>query len=335
MLRTGRTLRGRAVRQLGQDRSGLQYLYGPVPSRRLGRSLGVDLVPFKTCTYDCAYCQLGPTTCLTTERRNHADPDGIIDELEWKLASAGTPDTITLAGSGEPTLHSGIGGLIDRIKTVTRIPVTVLTNGSLLWMPEVRDSLMAADRVIPSLDAGSADVFRAVNRPHPGIDFERMVEGLAAFTSAFKGAVWLEVFLLKGVTDAPSETDKIASLVSRLRPSRVQLNTVTRPARDGFAKAVPREALEALAARFDPAAEVIAAYRASGSIEGDTVSEADIRNLLARRPCTLEDIADGLAVREMVLLKQLDEWMRAGIVRVVAKDGRSLYVLAGTERPPA
>ncbi|MBN2202002.1 radical SAM protein [bacterium] len=319
------------MRKLGQDRSGLQYLYGPVPSRRLGRSLGVDLVPFKTCTYDCVYCQLGPTTCLTTERRNHADTDGIIDELEWKLASAGTPDTITLAGSGEPTLHSGIGGLIDRIKTVTRIPVTVLTNGSLLWMPEVREALMEADRVIPSLDAGDEQTFKTVNRPHPGIDFERMVDGLAAFTAAFKGAVWLEVFLLKGVTDKPAQAASIAACSAKIRPSRIQLNTVTRPAPDGFARAVPREALEALAERFDPAAEVIAAYRTAGPVEGDTVSEEEIRGLLARRPCTLEDIAAGLAVREMVLLKQLDEWMHDGIVRVVAQDGKCLYVLTGTQ----
>lgn len=289
----------------------------------------------KTCTYDCSYCQLGPTTCLTTERRDHADADGIIDELEWKLASCGTPDTITLAGYGEPTLHAGIGGLIGRIKAVTRIPVTVLTNGSLLWMPEVREALMDADRVIPSLDAGGAETFRAVNRPHPAIDFERMVDGLAAFTAAFKKSVWLEVFVLKGATDSLAEASAIAACAAKIRPERIQLNTVTRPAPDGFASAVPVRELETLASLFGPAAEVIAGYRASGPVEEDAVSDADLIGLLTRRPCTLDDIADGLAIRRMVVLKQLDAWIHSGNVRMTVKDGKCFYVMIGTEVPPA
>ncbi len=143
-----------------------KYLYGPVPSRRLGRSLGIDLVPFKTCTYDCIYCQLGRTTNKTMERRPYVPVKDILSELKIKLAIGGSPDYISIAGSGEPTLHSDIGELIGKIKEITKIPVAVLTNGSLLYLPEVRAALMQADLVIPSLDAGDEELFHYVNRPH-------------------------------------------------------------------------------------------------------------------------------------------------------------------------
>jgi wyosine [tRNA(Phe)-imidazoG37] synthetase (radical SAM superfamily) len=206
-----------------------KYIYGPVPSRRLGRSLGIDLVPFKTCTYDCIYCQLGRTTNKTMERRSYVPIEDIIGELKIKLATGEHPHYITIAGSGEPTLHSEIGELIVRIKAMTKIPVTVLTNGSLLFMPEVRAALMQADLVIPSLDAGDETMFRYVNRPHPEISFDRMVNGLIDFTRDFPGDVWLEVLLLFGITGMADETRKIAAYAERIGPQRVQLNTVCRP----------------------------------------------------------------------------------------------------------
>jgi len=146
-----------------------QYIYGPVPSRRLGRSLGVDLVPFKTCTFDCVYCQLGRTTNRTMERKEWVPLEPVLTQLEAKLDLK--PDYITLAGSGEPTLYSKMSELIIRIKELTDVPVAVLTNGSLLWIPEVRDALLSADLVVPSLDAGSSELFRYVNRPHTNIEF--------------------------------------------------------------------------------------------------------------------------------------------------------------------
>jgi len=170
-----------------------KYVYGPVASRRLGRSLGVDLVPFKTCTYDCVYCQLGRTTHRTIQRGEYVPVDAVLAGLKAKLALGPKPDYISLAGSGEPTLHARIGDLIAGIKLMTRIPIAVLTNGSLLWVPEVQDALMEADLVLPSLDAGDEPMFQRVNRPHPEILFEGMVDGLAAFTARFRKLVWLEV----------------------------------------------------------------------------------------------------------------------------------------------
>jgi len=185
--------------------SDMRHVYGPVPSRRLGRSLGIDLVPFKVCTYDCIYCQLGRTTDLTLERKAYVTAENIMAELAPILTAADRPDYISLAGSGEPTLNSAIGEVIRRIKQQTEIPVAVLTNGALLWMAEVQQALLAADLVLPSLDAGDDGLFQKINRPHQALSFERMIDGLAAFTRRFAGAVWLEVLLLKGMTGTAAE----------------------------------------------------------------------------------------------------------------------------------
>ena len=207
--------------------AGRRHVYGPVPSRRLGRSLGVDLVPFKTCTYDCVYCQLGRTTDLTTGRREYVPVEEILAQLEEKLRTGPTPDYVSLAGSGEPTLHARIGELIAGIKSLTRTPVAVLTNGSLLGVRDVQDALMEADLVLPSLDAGDAELFQLVNRPHENVEFDDMVEGLVAFRERFAKPVWLEVMLLAGITGIRSEVEKIAALTHRIRPDRVQLNSNT------------------------------------------------------------------------------------------------------------
>lgn len=295
-----------------------RYVYGPVPSKRLGRSLGIDLVPFKTCTYDCIYCQLGRTTDKTTELKTYAPPDAICDELERKLSFGPLPDYISLAGSGEPTLNAGIGELIARIKGMTNIPVAVLTNGSLLWRDEVRTALMAADLVLPSLDAGDEDIFQYVNRPHQDISFERMISGLSDFVRVYPGPVWLEVFLLAGVTAIPSEIEKIDALLSKIRPERVQLNTATRPPVEEFAGAVSEDQMEDLKNLFSGTVEVISRRAPVNSSDLQTgTSTADIISLLRRRPCTLEGLSAGLAMQPAEALKHLDILCRQGSVTAV------------------
>ncbi len=274
-------------------------VYGPVPSRRLGRSLGVDLVPFKTCTYDCVYCQLGPTTDKTLRRQRFVDPADVVARVVERLVAE--PDIITIAGSGEPTLHSGIGKVIAGIKASTDIPVAVLTNGSLLGAPEVRRDLADADLVIPSLDAPDERLFRLVNRPHHELRFADVVDGMAAFRQGFSGQFWLEVFLLGGVTGLTNEVDRMAAIVARLSPERVQLNTVARPPAESFAEAVPADRLLEFAARFDPPAEVIAPIPAT--VNGLDATGADVLALIAHRPCTLEDIATGLGIHRNEALK--------------------------------
>jgi wyosine [tRNA(Phe)-imidazoG37] synthetase (radical SAM superfamily) len=275
-----------------------KYLYGPVPSRRLGRSLGIDLVPFKTCTYDCIYCQLGRTTSKTMERRPYAPIHDILDELKIKLATGEAPDYISLAGSGEPTLHSEIGELIGKIRELTEIPVAVLTNGSLLYLPEVREDLMRADLVIPSLDAGDHTIFQYVNRPHREISFDNMVNGLIDFTDDYPGQVWLEVLLVSGVTSMAADVEKIAGWANKISPARVQLNTVCRPAAEDYACAVACNQMNNLAGLFAGKVEIISDEHTSlYSNNGLRLATArEIIDLLARRPCTLDGICSGLGL---------------------------------------
>jgi len=308
-----------------------QHLYGPVPSRRLRRSLGIDLVPLKTCTYDCIYCQLGRTTNQTIERKEYVAVADILEELEQKLACGDTPDYITLAGSGEPTLHSGIADLIREIKAMSAIPVAVLTNGSLLWMEKVQDALMGADLVIPSLDAGDERLFRYVNRSHETISFDKMVDGLAAFTRRFSGEVWLEVLLLWGVTGILAETRKVASLVRRIAPSRVQLNTVVRPPSEDFAFSLSRAQLQALSSEFPGPVDIICETERSDAPAPfpNDVEDDDILALLRRRPCTYRDVARGLDIHVAEAIKHLDRLMAAGKTRTIFGRSRTFYVPAG------
>ncbi len=307
----------------------LHHVYGPVPSRRLGRSLGVDLVPFKTCTYDCIYCQLGPTTHLTLERQPYVPVEAILAEVKASLARGSAPEYIGLAGSGEPTLHSGIGELLQGIKAITSIPVAVLTNGSLLWMPEVRHALMQADLVLPSLDAGDPETFQRINRPEEGIFFTQMAEGLATFTRDFPGEVWLEVFLLAGINDSPASIANLAALARKIRPARVQLNTVTRPPAESLARALAPERLQELLSAFPGRVEIICEGAPEATpTETPEIEDTQILALLGRRPCTPRDVARGLGLHELETLKHLDRLVAAGKVGIVETGGRSYYTLA-------
>jgi wyosine [tRNA(Phe)-imidazoG37] synthetase (radical SAM superfamily) len=304
-----------------------KYVYGPVPSKRLGRSLGIDLAPFKTCSYDCIYCQLGRTTDKTAEPKSYATSEAICSELERKLSCGPPPDYISLAGSGEPTLNAGIGDLIAKIKGKTNIPIAVLTNGSLLWRGEVRDALMAADLVLPSLDAGDEDMFQYINRPHRDISFARVIAGLIDFVRVYPGAVWLEVLLPAGVTAIPAEIKKIDALLRKIRPERVQLNTVTRPPAEEFAYAVSEDQMESLKGLFSETVEIINRHTPAESpdlhIRGQ--STADIISLLRRRPCTLEGISSCLAMQPGEALKCLETLCRSGAVTVIHRNDGIFY----------
>ncbi len=307
--------------------TGSRYVYGPVPSRRLGRSLGVDLVPFKTCTYDCIYCQLGRTTNKTTERKEYLPIADILVELEQAFAEGSTPDYVSLAGSGEPTLHARVGEAIREIKRLTSAPVAVLTNGSLLGLREVQDALMEADLILPSLDVGEERLFSCVNRPHPDIEFEMMIDGLCEFRERFQKPVWLEVFLLAGVTGIISEVKKIAALAERIRPERVQLNTVSRPPAEEFAYPVPGSDMEDFANLFDGGAELITddGFGGSPPLTLTAVIDKDILALLSRRPSTAQDVSAGLGMHIGEATKRLQALVDRGVVFPVQKDGAAFY----------
>jgi len=314
---------------------GYHHIYGPVPSRRLGRSLGIDLVPFKICTYDCIYCQLGRTTEKTVTRKEYVPIEKILTELERKLGEEDTPDYISLAGSGEPTLNKGIGELIFKIKKMTGIPVAVLTNGSLLWMNEVQDALAPADLVLPSLDAGDENLFQQINRPHKEVTFDRLLKGLCVFTKYFSGAAWLEVFLTAGLTGTPSAAEKIAALVRQIGPARIQLNTVCRPPVEKFALALSRQELIALKKIFPGQVEIAGGDEPTDTYSGATpfrVGSGEILELLSRRPCTADDVAKGLGIHITEGLKHLGGLVTAGKIKIVTTGGRNYYTITEKKR---
>lgn len=273
------------------------YIFGPVPSRRLGRSLGIDLVPAKTCSFDCIYCQAGRTTRKTIERKEWVPLEGVLAELTEKIASQ--PDYITLSGSGEPTLFSRIAELIRSIKDLTDIPVAIITNGSLLWQVEVRKELLAADLILPSLDGGSEKIFQNINRPRPEITFSKVLDGLIQLRREYQGAYWLEVFLIQGVNTTDEELGNITDCIKQIQPDRIQLNTVTRPPTEDSALAVAQEHLHQIAEQFSrqglsPIVEIIAGSTDHSEGGGFKGRIEDILTMLKRRPCTAEDIARGL-----------------------------------------
>jgi len=209
-----------------------RHIYGPVLSRRLGFSLGVDIIPFKTCTLDCAYCQLGSTRKTVCRRGSWFPPRVILAQIKEAVESGQKIDVITFSGSGEPTLNRDIGRIIRAIKKMTRIPVVVLTNGTLLTRKEVRRDLAAADIVVPSLDAVPGNLFRRVNRPNRALDPEKIIDGLVRFRKEFRGEIWLEIMLIRGVNDSPAHIKALRAAADRIRPERIQLNTVVRPPAD-------------------------------------------------------------------------------------------------------
>jgi wyosine [tRNA(Phe)-imidazoG37] synthetase (radical SAM superfamily) len=303
------------------------YVYGPVPSRRLGRSLGIDLVPYKVCTYDCIYCQLGRTTHLAVERRIHVPAEIVLAECAAILAAGKQPDIISLSGSGEPTLNSAIGAVIRGLKQRTTLPVGVLTNGALLWQKEVQEDLMAADLVLPSLDAGDERLFKAINRPHPELSYARMVEGLATFTRNFSGEVWLEVLLLDGLTDTPAAVAKIANQVEKIQPARVQLNTACRPPAEAIAAPVSEGRLHALADLFPCPVDIIShdVRDATSTPPTGATTEAEIQAMLARRPCTAGDVARGLGIHIYEALKYLEAMVSDDRLKLVVNDQGTFY----------
>ena len=287
----------------------MAHLFGPVPSRRLGRSLGVDLIPPKTCPYDCIYCEVGPTTCQTGERFSY-QTEAIIAEMADYLKDPGVrPDVITLAGSGEPTLNQGLGRIIREIKAMSQIPVAVLTNGALLYLPEVRRELAAADMVLPSLDAAREETYRAINRPLPELSLASLLEGLTAFRREYRGRLWLEVMLLKGLNDTEEELSLLRRALRKIAPDKVQLNTAVRPVVEAAAAPLSAGEMEAAAAYLGGPVEVIASFDRE-DIVGLAGQDDDFVEMLSRRPMTAPDLSKALGlplVQVVARLKRLQD----------------------------
>jgi len=281
------------------DRSEYNYLFGPVPSRRLGRSLGVDLVPKKVCTLDCIYCESGHTTRKTTKRKEYIRSADIITELEAWFDVNEDPDYITFSGAGEPTLNAGIGDIIQHIKRMKpNLPVALITNGTLLSDPALQEELMEVDLLLPSLDAATQEVFELINRPDGALTAREHAEGLIRFSKRFPGKIWLEIFVVPGINDHEQEILALREVISQIDPDAIQLNTLDRPGTEAGMVPATKEELEYFTRTLDlPGTEIIAA---AGREKKGKTNEQDVRNAilstLSRRPCTSADLERSLGL---------------------------------------
>ncbi|GBF34433.1 radical SAM domain protein [Desulfocucumis palustris] len=290
-----------------------RYLFGPVPSRRLGVSLGVDLVPFKTCSLDCVYCECGKTTHLTISRKEYVPVNEVLKELDEYLRKDPQLDYITFSGSGEPTLYSEIGQVINYIKdNFPRYKVAVLTNGTLLSCSEVSDRLKRADMVIPSLDAASENTFKKINRPHSSIKCSDVISGIARFRHQYQGDIRLEVFIVPGLNDTEVELRQLREAIQEIRPGCIQLNSLDRPGTENWVKPADSLEMRKIAAYLGDA-EIVGHFKPRQKIAAFSKDkEQSILLTLKRRPCTAEDLEHILNLHMAEIQKYLQALLESG-----------------------
>lgn len=300
----------------------MKYVFGPLPSRRLGQSLGIDPIPPKTCNWSCVYCQLGRTRPLINERKEYIPKEEIIEEVRETLAAhkPGDIDWITFVGSGEPTLHSGLGWMIRQVKAMTDIPVAVITNGSLLYLPEVREALLAADAVMPSLNAGTEVLYQKINRPYHVLTFDRLVSGLVAFRQEYNGKLWIEVMLIKDMNDTEEALQDLADVLKKIRPDAVHIVLPTRPAAESWVKVPDEEGLMRARAILSGIAEVVHPVEGNLDLSGNDNLIDAIVNIISRHP-----------VRQVELEKALEKYLPegqnvSGMLEALQSSGRATMI---------
>ncbi|UMB61675.1 radical SAM protein [Lutibacter sp. A80] len=276
-----------------------KHLFGPVPSRRLGMSLGIDLIPKKVCSLNCVYCEVGKTTNLTTERLEYVKYDSVITELEKFMSNNPKIDYFTFSGSGEPTLNSKIGAILKFIKKkYPKIKTAILTNGTLLFDKNLRKELMDADVILPSLDAASKEVFLKINRPSKKLTIESHIQGLVDLRKEYKGEIWLEILFLKGYNDSKKELNLLKEAILKIKPDSIQLNTLDRPGTRQDLIPLTKIELQKINDYWKlPNVEIIASPDKRSNIESYNGNiETAILETIARRPCTLDDLHSFLGI---------------------------------------
>ncbi len=306
----------------------MKYVFGPVPSRRLGISLGIDTIPLKTCNWNCVYCQLGRTVPLTNKRNEYLPRDEIIAEIESVLGGQNRPkmDWITFVGSGEPTLHIGLGWLIQKVKSLTDVPVAVITNGSLLHLSKVRDELSNAAAVLPTLDAGNAILYRKINRPHPAITFERLINGLTSFGKEYTGHFWLEVMLVRGLNDTARELHEIASIVNLVQPEEIHINIPDRPPAESWVQPADEDGLMFAQAILGKTAKVVHPVTGKLSFDKSKSLSDTIINIITRHPLREDDLRQSLTCwSSKELSTALNSLVNNGKAQVIERYGSKFY----------
>ncbi len=310
----------------------MKYLFGPIISRRLGVSLGVDILPPKTCNLNCIYCEVGATSFLTNTIAEYSPTEEIIRELDDYLASRPAIDFITFSGSGEPAIHSGLGKIIRHIiKNYPTYKVSVLTNGTLLWKEEIREALSPAHLVLPSLDAASEKAFRKINAPEKSLEINKIINGLEIFCREFSGEVWLEIFISPGINDTDEEIQHLISAVKRIRPNRVQLNSLDRPGTIKGLTKEPLEKMEYIRKTMTHAGiedvEITGHYDKTSAAHALPFTMENLKDILERRPQTLEDILAAFEIGRDDLEKKLQFFIKNGIFHTEDQDRGRFYVL--------
>jgi wyosine [tRNA(Phe)-imidazoG37] synthetase (radical SAM superfamily) len=285
-----------------------KHIFGPVPSRRLKMSLGVDLVPHKVCNLNCVYCECGKTTDMIMERKEYVPTEEVLKELDHFLQNNLPPDYITFSGSGEPLLHSGAGKIINYVKKkYPGIPLAVLTNGTLLSDKKVRSEILKADLVLPSLDAATQKSFLKINRPSKLIDLDKYIQGLIDFRKEYKGRIWLEIFILPGYNDGKENLEELRKAVVKIKPDLIQLNSLDRPGAVKGLKPATYEQLDGIIKLWKlKNVEIISSVserKKVGSFRKDI--EDVILETILRRPCTVSDLKDILGIHENEINKYL------------------------------
>lgn len=301
----------------------MKYIFGPVPSRRLGQSLGIDTIPLKTCNWNCIYCQLGRTIPVTNERREYVSAEAIILEAEQVLRSCVNDeiDWVTFVGSGEPTLHNRIGWLIRKIKSLTDKPIAVITNGSLLYLPEVREELMTTDAILPTLDAGTAKLYRQINRPHPDLTFERLVNGLTTFRAAYQGKLWVEVMLVRGLNDSTQALEDLAGVLDEIKPDAIHINLPTRPPAETWVQQTDAEGLMRALSIFGSVAEVVHPAQGDFDLSGCENTADAVLQIIARHPMRQDELEDALKRWSPGKVRRvLDHLQSSGRAKVVVRN---------------
>jgi wyosine [tRNA(Phe)-imidazoG37] synthetase (radical SAM superfamily) len=285
-----------------------KYLFGPVPSRRLGMSLGIDLIPKKVCSLDCVYCEVGKTTKLTTDRLEYVKYDKVIAELKHYMSNKPKIDFITFSGSGEPTLNNRIGDVLNFIKdNYPEVRTAVLTNGTLLSDKKLREELRQIDVILPSLDAASQKAFEKINRAHSKLSLQNYIQGLVDLRNEYEGKIWLEILFLKGYNDSDNELNKLKEAILKIKPDRIQLNTLDRTGTEEGLIPLTKKELQYVIDFWDlPNVEIIASQFERTVIESYREDvESAILETIARRPCTLDDLHSFLGIHVNEINKYL------------------------------
>lgn len=307
-----------------------KHLFGPVPSRRLGMSLGIDLIPKKVCSLNCVYCEVGETTKLTLDRMEYVKYEHVIAELKQFMSSSPKIDYITFSGSGEPTLNSRIGDVLSFVKeNYPDIKTAVLTNGTLFFNQKLRNELSHADVILPSLDAASQQLFENIDRPNSKLSIESYIQGLIDLRKEFKGEIWLEIFLLKGYNDSKIALDLLKKAILKIKPDSIQLNTLDRPGTLRGLIPLSKNELQEIINYWDiPNIEIIAAAKERTSVEsysGDI--ESAILETIARRPCTLDDLHHFLGIHVNEINKYLGTLEENGKIETAQLERGIFYKL--------